>query len=83
MPNIGLDVAKNRALSLHKAISTMFVPFGRYNLNITMSMGISMFPAHGKTRDELLRTADTALYVSKNAGRNRVSVFGEEEKKEV
>jgi diguanylate cyclase (GGDEF)-like protein/PAS domain S-box-containing protein len=82
MPNIGLDVAKDRALSLNKDISTMFVPFGRYNLNITMSMGISMFPAHGNTRDELLRTADKALYVSKNAGRNRVSVYGEGEKKE-
>ena len=81
MPNIGLKVAKDRALSLHKTISTMFVSFGRYNLNITMSMGVSMFPAHGETRDELLRNADKALYVSKDAGRNRVSVYGEDEKK--
>jgi len=83
MPNIGLEVAKDRALSLHQEIATMFVPFGRYNLNITMSMGISMFPVHGETRDELLRNADKALYVSKNAGRNRVSVYGEDEKKVV
>lgn len=79
MPNISLEVAKERAQSLHQAVSTMFIPFGRFMLNITMSMGISMFPAHGETRDELLRTADKALYAAKNAGRNQVSVYREME----
>jgi diguanylate cyclase (GGDEF)-like protein/PAS domain S-box-containing protein len=79
MPNITLEVAKERAQSLHQAVSTMFIPFGRFMLNITMSMGISMFPAHGETRDELLRTADKALYAAKNAGRNQVCVYREVE----
>ncbi|HSG44670.1 MAG TPA: GGDEF domain-containing protein, partial [Anaerolineales bacterium] len=79
MPNIDLVVAKDRARSLHQAISTMYVPFGRFMLNITISMGISMFPAHGETKDEVLRAADKALYASKKAGRNRVSVYEEEE----
>ena len=82
MPNIDIKVAKDRTRSLHQAISTMYIPFGRFILNITMSMGISMFPAHGKTRDELLRAADKALYVSKNTGRNRVSVYEKDEKKQ-
>ena len=75
MPNISLEVARDRAHSLHHAISTMFAPFGKYVLNITVSMGISIFPAHGETRDELLRTADKALYAAKNAGRNQVCVY--------
>ncbi len=41
----------------------------------TISMGISFFPEHGATSSELLRKADIALYQSKKAGRNRLSVF--------
>jgi diguanylate cyclase (GGDEF)-like protein len=79
MPNISIDVAKERANSLLRSISTLFVPFGRINLNITVSMGISWFPAHGETKKDLLRAADKALYDAKHAGRNRVSVQSDPE----
>jgi diguanylate cyclase (GGDEF)-like protein/PAS domain S-box-containing protein len=75
MPNIGIDVANDRAISLNKAIASLFVPFGRFNLNITVSMGVSWFPVHGLTKEELLRAADKALYTAKNKGRNQVSVY--------
>jgi len=39
---------------------------------VTMSVGVSAFPDHGTTRDELVRAADTGLYMAKQAGRNRV-----------
>jgi len=77
MPNIGLEVAKGRANSLLGLISSLFVPLGRFNLNITVSMGISCFPEHGETKDELLRMADKALYAAKNNGRNCVEVYQE------
>jgi diguanylate cyclase (GGDEF)-like protein/PAS domain S-box-containing protein len=77
MPNISIDTAKERVTSLHKTISSMNIAFGRFNLNITVSMGISCFPAHGKKKNELLRAADRALYTAKNSGRNRVCVYRE------
>jgi GGDEF domain-containing protein len=40
---------------------------------VTISAGVAEFPANGRTRDELVAAADAALYVSKEAGRNRVS----------
>jgi diguanylate cyclase (GGDEF)-like protein len=40
---------------------------------VTISSGVAEFPAHGRTRDELVASADAALYASKEAGRNRVS----------
>jgi diguanylate cyclase (GGDEF)-like protein len=40
---------------------------------ITMSFGVSSFPADGQTREALLRAADSALYSAKHAGRNCVS----------
>ena len=39
---------------------------------ITISAGIAAFPTYGKTRDELVRAADSGLYAAKQAGRNRV-----------
>lgn len=41
---------------------------------ITLSIGISAFPGHGATAEELLRTADQALYRAKREGRDRVVV---------
>ena len=75
MPNITIDIARERVGSLHRSISSLNIPFGRFNLNITMSMGISWYPKHGETKEDLLRSADRALYVAKNTGRNRVAVY--------
>jgi diguanylate cyclase (GGDEF)-like protein len=56
---------------LRKSIEEMNVPgFG----TVTCSLGIATFPDHGSSRDMLLLAADSALYNSKDAGRNRVSV---------
>jgi diguanylate cyclase (GGDEF)-like protein len=41
---------------------------------VTISAGAAAFPEHGKTRDELVKAADSALYAAKQAGRNRVCV---------
>jgi len=80
MPNITIDVAKERVSSLHRSIAALYISFGRFNLNITMSMGISWYPKHGETKKELLRAADRALYTAKDAGRNQVAVYREPEK---
>ncbi len=39
---------------------------------ITISAGVAAFPVHGRTRDEMIRAADSGLYAAKQAGRNRV-----------
>lgn len=39
---------------------------------VTISAGVAALPAHGKTRDELIRAADSGLYAAKQGGRNRV-----------
>ena len=41
---------------------------------ITISAGVASFPTHGKTRDELVRAADSGLYAAKQSGRNRICV---------
>ena len=48
---------------------------GGTNHFISGSMGITLCPQDGRTPDELLRNADQAMYVAKQAGRNRFSFF--------
>lgn len=38
------------------------------------SVGVAMFPQHGRDPDSLLRAADDALYAAKDAGRRRFAV---------
>ena len=39
---------------------------------ITISAGVAAFPVHGRTRDDIVRAADSGLYAAKQSGRNRV-----------
>jgi diguanylate cyclase (GGDEF)-like protein len=48
--------------------------FGQSLGQISGSFGIAMFGEHGNTGEELLRTADKALYQAKAAGRNCLRV---------
>ncbi len=41
---------------------------------VTISIGVSEFPGAGKSRDGLVRAADSALYQAKQQGRNKVVV---------
>jgi predicted signal transduction protein with EAL and GGDEF domain len=42
---------------------------------ISASIGISIYPKDGASTRELLISADSAMYRSKNSGRNRFSFF--------
>lgn len=44
-------------------------------LVITPSIGISIFPTDGKTKDELLKAADSAMYIAKKKGRNHYCFY--------
>ena len=50
---------------------------GIHQLYITSSIGVSIYPHHGETCDELIRNADTAMYESKNEGRNRYTIYSQ------
>ncbi|WP_308773944.1 diguanylate cyclase [uncultured Bilophila sp.] len=45
---------------------------------VTISIGISFFPQHGETFDELFKKADYALYQAKNQGKNQAIVYAED-----
>ncbi len=75
LPEGSGEITRQRAQFLKEAIKHLDVdhrgqPLGR----ITVSMGVAVFPDHGQTGKALLEAADKALYVSKEEGRDRVTV---------
>jgi len=49
-----------------------------YNLHVSTSIGISVFPDDGDNADAILKNADTAMYRSKDQGRNRFTFYAPE-----
>lgn len=47
---------------------------GRHECVIGISIGISLYPLHGKELEELIKQADNALYAAKKAGRGLCKV---------
>ena len=68
--NMHKSVSIERAQSFCDAVRTC--DFG-IALPITASIGVAAFPYDAATANQLLETADAAMYHSKRSGRNRVS----------
>ncbi|MDH5637849.1 MAG: EAL domain-containing protein, partial [Nitrospinota bacterium] len=60
-----------------KIIDTMADPYTHQGKNIhsTVSVGIAMYPADGKTEEDLVRNADLAMYHVKDSTKNNYSFF--------
>jgi len=68
MPETSIDGAAEFAERIRKKIAAESLPDGQ----ITLSLGVSLFPMHGDAPDQLIAEADAALYLAKRAGGDRV-----------
>jgi diguanylate cyclase (GGDEF)-like protein len=48
------------------------------SITVSSSIGIAVYPENGSTADEILNSADLAMYTSKNEGKNRFNYCTEE-----
>jgi diguanylate cyclase (GGDEF)-like protein/PAS domain S-box-containing protein len=75
MPEGSAEIARQRAELIRRAIGELQLEHRGQPLgNISVSLGVAVFPEHGRTRDALLQAADSALYMSKAAGGDKVTV---------
>jgi len=74
------QLALKKAERLRKRIGRQSIVYGTEPVTISVSIGISMYPEHGSTGEELFQKADLALYEAKRLGKNRVVLFKGEEK---
>lgn len=69
-PETDLESASAVADKLRRVVETWHFP--GVTRAVTISAGVAEFPVQGATRNELVKSADEALYAAKQTGRNRV-----------
>jgi len=75
-----LDNPAHTLLVARKAMQAFEEPFfaNGYEIHVTTSIGISIFPQDSTEVHELIRYADTAMYAAKQKGRNQFQYFSHE-----
>jgi diguanylate cyclase (GGDEF)-like protein len=68
---------KDDALRMCERIREAFqLRFGGNEVQVTSSIGLACFPTDARTKKDLAKAADDALYVAKRGGRNMVAASG-------
>lgn len=67
-----MEAPRDVALVAEKIIATVAEPFDLNGVmaSVGVSIGIALFPVHGDSVVEILKAADQAMYLAKDAGRN-------------
>jgi diguanylate cyclase (GGDEF)-like protein len=73
LPETELDIGHDIAERLRSAVAASIVHAPGGQISVTVSVGLSACPACAGDPDGLIRTADAALYKSKQHGRNQVT----------
>ena len=70
------DVEQAKAAA-RRILSILAAPFQQasYELVVTPSIGIAMYPEHGADAQSLLKNADGAMYEAKASGRNQLRLY--------
>jgi diguanylate cyclase len=77
----GLKTVDDGRIIIESTLSTIAEPYvieGEI-VNISASVGVTLYPHDGATADILLRHADIAMYEAKRRGRNQHVMFNEEQ----
>ncbi len=70
-----VDDAVAVAEKVRRALAEPFVVADGRQLKISSSLGIALYPEHGRGPRDLIRHADEAMYDAKAAGRNAIALF--------
>lgn len=73
LPETTAEAALHKAEKLRQSVEKLQTRLeNSLYTEVTISIGVAIFPEEGITSAALLRSADAALYSAKHAGRNRV-----------
>lgn len=77
MPETTLPEAMAVAERIRRGVESIVLKSGDASVPASVSIGVALFPRHGRTASDLLAAADRAVYKAKALGRNRVCAFAE------
>lgn len=72
LPNTSMAEATHSAERLRQSVAGLCIAHGEESLQVTISIGVSVFHADDADFEAALKRADDALYEAKRQGRNRV-----------
>ena len=75
LPQTQRDDALTLARKLQTVLREPINLTGMHDYRPRVSLGVAVYPDDGRTSDELLRNADTAMYVAKTGGRDRAEAY--------
>ena len=78
LPTAGMVEAVEAAEHIRSALECLYQP--DMHCHMTASIGVALFPEHGRTVTDLLTKADAAMYRAKDQGRNRFHLYSPEER---
>ena len=74
-PGMEQTDAVNKVEEIRTNFSSLDVHAGKEKVSTTVTVGVATFPKNGQNLDEVIRSADWALYAAKEEGRNRVKAL--------
>jgi len=74
-PGMDQENAVKKAEEIRENFTHLGVFANQQDVSTTITVGVATYPQSGKTVDEVIRTADWALYAAKEEGRNRVKAL--------
>ncbi len=77
LPSTNVETAQGIAERIRQTVDQAYMPpYDGVDLpSISCSLGVSAFPLYCDNKEDLIKTADTALYKAKQSGRNRTVIF--------
>ena len=72
-----IKTVENALFVANKHIENLFSPYqiDDKRLFVSASIGVALFPEHGTTAESLIKSADSAMYLAKETGKNSVELF--------
>jgi diguanylate cyclase (GGDEF)-like protein len=74
LPETPCNGAAGVAERIRKSVETIALASREHKVSVTVSIGVACYPNHGVDFESVLEKADQAMYASKTAGKNCVTV---------
>ena len=81
MPHTGSINGLILAERIRKLVSRTVINHNEHAISITISGGLASYPKDGDVSSDILAVADQALYQSKGAGKNLISIFKKDKRR--
>lgn len=78
LPGRQVDTARSWVDDVRRRFSALRINGEAGDFSATLSAGLSVFPHHGSTHEELMQSLNLALFLTRHEGYDRVIAFGED-----